>query len=319
MKINTNKKRTLVLALGGNALGNNALEQRQIVQKTAKIVVDLADNDVKLVVCHGNGPQVGMIDLAFLNASQFNSDVPFLPLPEAGSMSQGYIGFHLQNAILNELKKRKMSLRVATLITQTVVDRNDPAFSHFTKPVGKFYSETVAKDLAKKHNWVVHNDANRGWRRFVPSPIPKKILEKESIIELLNQNHIVVACGGGGIPVYENSEGSYLPIAAVIDKDFTAAKIAASLNADQLLILTNGDYVSVNYGKPNETNLEKVNIQVMEHYLQKREFGIGSMEPKVKAAVNFLKERPDKSVIITDLNNCAHNLKTGKGTIITAK
>lgn len=311
------KNNCLVVALGGNALGKTPLEQKMIVQETAKAIVDIASTGKKIVVCHGNGPQVGMINLSFTIANLANpKNIAKLPLPEATSMSQGYIGFHLQNAVLNELKKRHLKQKVISLVSQVLVDKNDQAFQNPTKPIGNFYSEAEAKKLAIEHNWIVRNDANRGWRRFVASPQPVAILEKSTIIELLETNHIVIAGGGGGIPVYLDND-HYHSIPAVIDKDWTASTIARELDAEKLIILTAVDYVSINFNQPNEKNLQKVTLSEVKKLHTQKQFGVGSMEPKIAAAISFLEKYPQKEVIITSLKNALSALKKDSGTIIS--
>lgn len=309
-------KQKIVIALGGNALGNSPKEQKEIVKKTAYAIVKLAGENNEVVICHGNGPQVGMINLGFDEANKStNGKIPTLPLPEAGSMSQGYIGFHLQNAIYNELKKQGINREVVTIISQTEVDLNDPAFSNPTKPIGSFYSKEKALKLAKEKKWIVKEDSGRGWRRYVASPFPKDIVEKNIIKDLLEKQRIVIASGGGGIPVVR--EGNNLnSIPAVIDKDRVAAKISTIINANKFIILTAVENVAINFGKSNEKKLERVSIEEMEKHMKDKQFAEGSMKPKVEAAIDFVKKNANCETIITSLKNIEKIFDGKHGTII---
>ena len=307
----------IIIALGGNALGNNPEEQKQAVAKTAQSIVNLITNGDQILICHGNGPQVGMINLAFDEANRKTAgQIPVLDLPEASAMSQGYIGFHLQNAILNELHHRNLHhMNVVSLVSQVEVDRHDPAFQNPTKPIGSFYTKTEAKLLAKSKGWVMKEDAGRGWRRFVASPKPVSVLAKKTIIELLHNNTIVIACGGGGIPVYREGV-TFQPIAGVIDKDNASAKLATIIGADKFIILTAVKYVSINYNKPNEQNLHRIKLQDLQKHVDDKQFSPGSMLPKVLAALNFVRNNPTKEAIIAHLDDAFEALKGQKGTII---
>ncbi|MDQ7982767.1 MAG: carbamate kinase [Spiroplasma sp.] len=303
----------VVVALGGNALGNNPEEQKEIVKKTAKYLVDIVAKGNILIVCHGNGPQVGMINLGFDVASRYDKSIPVMPFPECGSMSQGYIAFHLQQAMQYQLQKRNLKKGVAGIVTQTLVNANDSAFSNPSKPVGPFYKEDEAEFLAKKYNWTVKNDANRGWRRVIASPLPIDIVEKNVIADLVNHGFIVIAAGGGGIPVIKTNAG-YQGIDAVIDKDFTSEKLAEILDADQLIILTAVDKVMINYGKPNQKALDKLNSQEIDKYISENQFAAGSMLPKVQAAKKFIESKKGRKAIIANLAQAADAIAGKAGT-----
>ena len=252
-----------VVSLGGNALGNNAEEQKALLKGVAKSIVHLIKLGNEVVIVHGNGPQVGMINLAFTESTS----APDMPFPECGAMSQGYIGFHIQNAIQNALKDEGIQRNVATVVTQVLVDKDDPLFKSPSKPVGAFYSEEEAKKIAAEKGYTMKEDAGRGWRRVVASPLPVDVVEKESISRLVKAGDVVICAGGGGIPVIKN--GDHLEgIAAVIDKDYASAKVAALVDADYLVILTAGDNVYINFRKPDEKKLEKVSKAEMEEYLK---------------------------------------------------
>ncbi len=305
----------IVIALGGNALGNNPIEQREIVKKTAISIVDLVSVKHKVIICHGNGPQVGMINLSFDEANKNNKNVPLMPFPECGSMSQGYIAYHLQQAIKNELEKRKLKNDVVGLITQTIVDEKDNAFKNPSKPVGSFYKEEEAKKIAKENKWIIVEDAGRGWRRVVASPIPIDIVEKNVIKNLVDNNVIIIACGGGGIPVARSSKG-YAGKDAVIDKDFASAKLAEILAADKLVILTAVDKVMINYNKPEQKALDKITIKECNEYINDNQFAPGSMLPKIKAAMMFVEKNPNKESIIASLKNAKDAILGKSGTKI---
>ena len=303
----------LVIALGGNALGNTPYEQLKLVQETAKPIVDLIEAGNQVVIAHGNGPQVGMINLAMstaANAKAIKSDMPF---PECGAMSQGYIGYHLQNSIQNELKARGIAKSVATVVTQVLVDENDPAFQHPSKPIGAFYSKEEADRIAAEKGYTMVEDAGRGYRQVVPSPKPVDVVEKDMVNTLIDAGHVVITVGGGGIPVIEK-EGKLLGVPAVIDKDFASAKLAELVNADALVILTAVDRVSINWGKPNQTSLESMTCAEAEQYCKEGHFAPGSMLPKVQAAMSFA--RTGGEAIIASLENAAAALRGESGTKI---
>lgn len=304
----------LVIALGGNALGSTPYEQLRLVQETAKPIVDLIEAGNQVVIAHGNGPQVGMINLAMstaANAKAIKSDMPF---PECGAMSQGYIGYHLQNSIQNELKARGLRKSVATVVTQVVVDENDPAFQHPSKPIGAFYSKEEAEKIAAEKGYTMVEDAGRGYRQVVPSPKPVDVVEKDMVNTLIDAGHVVITVGGGGIPVIEK-DGKYLGVPAVIDKDFASAKLAELVDADALVILTAVDRVSINWGKPNRTALETMTVEEAEQYCKEGHFAPGSMLPKVQAAMRFA--ATGKEAIIASLENAAAALRGESGTKVT--
>ena len=304
----------LVIALGGNALGNTPYEQLRLVTETAKPIVDLIEAGNQVVIAHGNGPQVGMINLAMstaANAKAIKSDMPF---PECGAMSQGYIGYHLQNSIQNELSARGIKKSVATVVTQVLVDENDPAFQHPTKPIGAFYSKEEADKIAAEKGYTMIEDAGRGYRQVVPSPKPVDVVEKEMVNTLIDAGHVVITVGGGGIPVIEK-EGKLLGVPAVIDKDFASAKLAELVKADALVILTAVDRVAINWGKPNQQSLEHMTCAEAEQYCKEGHFAPGSMLPKVQAAMSFAKTGGE--AIIASLENAAAALRGESGTKVT--
>lgn len=301
-----------VVSLGGNALGNNAEEQKELLKKVAKPIVSLIKRGDEIIIVHGNGPQVGMINLAFTEAKS----VPDMPFPECGAMSEGYIGFHIQNAIDNELEAQGIQRDVVTLVSQVVVDKNDPLFKSPSKPIGTFYSEEQAKAIAEEKGYTMKEDAGRGYRRVVPSPLPIDIIEKNSILNLVAAGHVVICAGGGGIPVIRNEDGSIEGVAAVIDKDYASAKVASLVNADYLVILTAVDNVYINYKKPDERKIEKISVDEMSELLKGDYFAKGSMYPKVNACCKFLKEKPGKTAIISSLEVAELAFSEKVGTII---
>lgn len=308
-------KDKIVVALGGNALGNTPEEQIQAVRHTAKPIVDLIADGHEVIIAHGNGPQVGMINLAMDVASKSSAATPEMPFPECGAMSQGYIGYHLQNAIREELLERDMQIPVATVVTQVIVDKNDSAFENPTKPVGAFYSKEEAEKLMTEKGFVMKEDAGRGYRRVVASPLPIDVAEKETIKTLVDNNQIVIAVGGGGIPVY--AEGNKLiGIPAVIDKDFASAKLAEILDADYLIILTAVEQVAINFGKENEQWLSTLTINEAEKYIEEGHFAPGSMLPKVKAAISFAESKEGRKALITSLEKASAGIAGQTGTRI---
>lgn len=309
-------KKKIVIALGGNALGNNPEEQLKLVQKTAKYIVQLAEC-YDIIVTHGNGPQVGMINLA-LEVSHEEINTPTVPFPECGAMSQGYIGYHLQQSIQEELIKKNMHKNCVTLITQVVVDKKDPAFKNPSKPIGNFYTEKEAKKLELERGYIFKEDAGRGYRRVVPSPEPLKIMEAKSINMLLKNKNIVIAGGGGGIPVvyhYNKLKG----VDAVIDKDKTSARIAIDIKADIFLILTAVEKVCINYNTANEKEIDFLTPQLAKHYMQTGEFKEGSMLPKIEACLTFVQKRKTGQALITSLDKAKEALEGKTGTIISRK
>lgn len=307
-------KKRIVIALGGNALGNSPEEQLRLVQSTAKTIVDLA-NDYDIVVTHGNGPQVGMINMA-MEVAHDEVDSPDVPFAECGAMSQGYIGYHLQQSIQEELYKRGMRKNCATVLTQVVVDKKDKAFSKPTKPIGNFYTKEEADELAKQRGYIFKEDAGRGYRRVVASPEPKKIVESKTIKLLLKNRNIVIAGGGGGIPVvsyYRKLKG----VDAVIDKDKTSAKIALDIKADIFLILTAIDKVCINYNTPDEKKLDSLSVTAAKKYMASGEFKPGSMLPKIQACLSFVEHNRRGGVaIIASLDKAKQALEGKSGTVI---
>lgn len=310
-------KKRIVLALGGNALQKNgeatAEAQKAVAIKVGEIIADLA-NEYEIVVAHGNGPQVGNILIHEETAS--TDKAPAMPLETAVAMSQGQIGYWLTQAINNALSKNKKRRKVATVVSQVVVDRNDPAFKNPTKPIGQFYSEKDAKALAKEKGWIVKEDAGRGWRRVVASPKPIDIVEKGAIIELIKDGVIVIAAGGGGIPVTRTKLLKRLKgIDAVIDKDFAAEKLAELVKADIFVSVTAVPNVYVNYGLPDQEKLNKITSSELNNLIKYGYFKAGSMLPKVQAAISFAKK--GGTGIITDINHLEKALKGSAGTIVT--
>ena len=301
-----------VISLGGNALGNNAEEQKELIKSVAIPIVELIKNWHEVIIVHGNGPQVGMINLAFSN-----NNVPDMPFPECGAMSEGYIGYHIQNAIDNRLKELGIHRPVATIVTQVEVDPKDPRFDNPTKPIGKFYSETESREIAAKTGYIFKEDAGRGYRRVVPSPLPIDIIEKESINTLVENKHVVICAGGGGIPVVRKDDGTLEGVAAVIDKDFASAKVAELTHADYLVILTAVDNVYIDFNKPTQKKLERVNASELKEYIDQGHFAKGSMLPKVQACLMFLENHPSGKAIISSIEKATLALNEKAGTIIT--
>ena len=299
----------IVVALGGNALGNKVTEQLTNANIAAKSIVDLVAQGHSVVVVHGNGPQVGMIK-KLMDAGDF-----VMPMPECTAMSQGYIGFHLSQCLKNELQARGISKEVGTVLTQVLVDKADPAFGNPTKPIGNYYSEGDAKKLMAETGKKYVEDAGRGWRLVVPSPKPVDILEKNIVKTLVDSGVLTIACGGGGMPVVHES-GGLCGIDAVIDKDFAAAKLAELLSMDFLFILTAVDRVKVNFNKPNEQSLEKMSVSDAKQYISEGHFAPGSMLPKVEAAIAFVESGEGKQAIIGSLDEAAKVLRGESGTFI---
>lgn len=303
----------IVIALGGNALGKTPEEQQSLVKKAADIIVSIAkDNEV--IVTHGNGPQVGMINNAFEYASKFDV-APLMPFAECGAMSQGYIGYHLQNAINEKLNENNISKKCATVITQVEVDENDKAFTNPTKPVGMFYTKDEAEKLASSNGYKYVEDSGRGYRRVVPSPKPIRILEQDIVSTLADNGNIVITVGGGGVPVVKDGLG-YKGVAAVIDKDFASSKLAGNIKADILLILTAVDKVYINFNKDNQTALDEIDIKTLNTYIENNEFASGSMLPKINACINFLEENNNGIAIIASLSEGLEAINGTKGTKI---
>ena len=305
----------IVIALGGNALGNTATEQLALVSNTAKAIVDLIAEGNEVVIAHGNGPQVGMINLGLSTAAEAGAIKADMPFPECGAMSEGYIGYHLQQAIGNELASRGMSKPVATIVTQTVVSEDDPAFQNPTKPVGAFYDKETADRIAKEKGYTMVEDAGRGYRQVVPSPKPFDIVEAESIKALFNAGHVVIAVGGGGIPVVRK-DGKVYGTPAVIDKDFGSELLAELLDADVLVILTAVEKVAINFNKPDQKGLDDLTPAQAKVYMDENQFAKGSMLPKVQAAVKFAESKPGRTALITLLEKAKDGIEGKTGTRI---
>ncbi len=307
----------IVIALGGNALGSNLPEQMKAVKVTAKAIVDLIEDGHEVVICHGNGPQVGMIQNAMTELVR-SDPAKYIPCPLSVcvAMSQGYIGYDLQNALREEMLDRGIDKGAATVLTQVEVDPADPAFQHPTKPIGAFMTEAEARRLEKERDYHVVEDAGRGWRRVVASPEPVGIVEIDTIRSLVNTDHVVVACGGGGIPVFR-TEGNHLKgAAAVIDKDFAAAVLAKQLDADFLIILTAVEKVAIRFGKPDQQDLDRLTPETAEKYIRDGEFAPGSMLPKVEAALSFATSAPGRRALITLLEKARDGIKGRTGTMV---
>ena len=308
----------IVVALGGNALQSGkgpatAEAQLEVVKNTCERIAEIVEGGYEVGVVHGNGPQLGRI----LLASETAKDVtPAMPFDVCGAMSQGYIGYHLQQALGYALKKRGKDIPVVTLATQVVVDGADPGFVNPTKPIGPFYGEEEAKAIAAEKGYTMKEDAGRGWRRVVASPIPKKIVEIDSVRRLWDST-IVITCGGGGIPVVEKEDGSLEGVAAVIDKDFAAELLAEQVEADVLMILTEVEKVAVNFNKPDQQNLDHMTLAEAEKHCADGQFAPGSMLPKVKAAMKFVTAYPEKKAIITSLDKAIDALEGKTGTVVT--
>ena len=305
------KNRSIVVALGGNALGKNPEEQLKLVKNTAKSIVDLVSEGYNVVVSHGNGPQVGMINLAF----EESKNTPYMPFAECGAMSQGYIGYHLQQAIQAELKARGINKGCASVVTQVLVDKKDPAFNKPDKPVGSFYTKKEAEKIASERGYTFTEDAGRGYRRVVPSPKPIEIVELDLIKDLLDQGNIVIVSGGGGIPVVKEN-GTLKGVAAVIDKDRSSSLLARKLDADILLILTTVEKVSIKYNTVDQINIHNLEVSEAKKYIKTGEFAKGSMLPKVESCIDFCEYKEGGVGIITSLDCAKEAINEETGTII---
>ena len=310
----------IVIALGGNALGKNLPEQAIAVQNTARAIVDLLEQGNEVVVVHGNGPQVGMIANAMTELTRSDPEkyIP-CPLSVCGAMSQGYIGYDLQNALREEMECRGINHGVTTVLTQVEVDQNDPAFSNPTKPIGSFMTLEEAEDLKANRGYDFVEDAGRGYRRVVASPKPKRIVELDTIECLVDHDHVVVCCGGGGIPVIQTGVHNHLKgAAAVIDKDFAAELLAESLDADYLVILTAVEKVAVNFGKPDQLWLDELTPAEAREYIGQGQFAPGSMLPKVEACGKVAESKPGRNALITLLDRAADGIAGKTGTVVRA-
>jgi len=311
----------VVVALGGNALQEagappTAEAQLEVVRKTAGFLAEISTKGYEMAIVHGNGPQVGRIVLSQEIASRENPQTPAMPFDVCGAMSQGYIGYHIQQALSEALRDRGREIPVVTLVTQVVVDPGDPAFSNPTKPIGPFYTEDEAKAIAEERGFTMKEDAGRGWRRVVPSPDPKRIVELSAVKRLWDTS-IVITAGGGGIPVVEKGDGSLAGVAAVIDKDLAAGRLAQDIEADILLILTEVDKVCLNYKKSNQKFLDRMTVTEAEKFMEEGHFAPGSMLPKVLASVKFARTFPGKKAVITSLFKAVDALEGSEGTVVT--
>ena len=308
----------IVVALGGNALqsGNGpatAQSPLEVVRKTCEHIAAISAMGYEIAVVHGNGPQVGRIVMASEAADQVT---PAMPFDVCGAMSQGYIGYHIQQCLKYALNKSNRNIPVVTVATQMIVDAKDPAFSNPTKPIGPFYTQEEAKVLEQERGYIMKEDSGRGYRRVVASPLPQRIVEIEAVKQLWDHS-IVITCGGGGIPVIENPDGTLEGVAAVIDKDFAAELLAEKVDADILMILTEVEKVSINFKKPNQQDLSRMTLAEAARYVQEGQFPAGSMLPKVEAAMKFVRTYPNKRAIITSLDKAVEALDGKTGTSIT--
>lgn len=308
----------IVIALGGNALQSGKGEptaeaQLAVVRKTCEHIAEISGSGYEIAVVHGNGPQVGRIVMA----SEAAKDVtPPMPFDVCGAMSQGYIGYHIQQCLKYALNKTNRNIPVVTVATQMIVEANDPAFKNPTKPIGPFYSEAEAKQLEKEKGYIMREDSGRGYRRVVASPLPRKIVEIDAVKELWD-HAIVITCGGGGIPVVENPDGTLEGTAAVIDKDFAAELLAEQVDADILMILTEVEKVAINFNQPNQQDLDHISLAEAAQYVEEGHFAPGSMLPKVEAAMKFIRAFPQKKAIITSLDKAVEALEGKTGTVLT--
>ena len=307
----------IVVALGGNALGKTPSEQLKILESVSKILVDLIKEGNKIVLTHGNGPQVGAISLAMEYASNGKVKTPDMPFAECGSMSQGYIGYQLQQCLQDELERCGIVKNCATLITQVLVDKKDKAFKNPTKPIGNFYTRSEAIKIENEKGYIMKEDAGRGFRRVVPSPEPIDIIEKNVIKKLIDDDVVVIACGGGGIPVVRTNKIELLEgVDAVIDKDKTASLLGKLIDADMLLILTSIDKAYINFNTENQTGLDDVDISDLKYFINSKEFKPGSMLPKIEACMSFVENDDKKIAVISSLENALDAIKGKNGTTI---
>jgi carbamate kinase len=311
----------IVIALGGNALQDNPKDttagaQLETCHATSKAIVDLIEDGHEVIIAHGNGPQVGQLVATYEGAAASDKSKPVMPFPECGAMSQGYIGYHLQQAIREELIKRDINKSIAAVVTQVVVDKNDAGFRNPTKPVGSFFTEEQAKKLMEEKGYVMKEDSGRGWRRVVASPMPIAVIEEPIVKTLIEAGHIVITVGGGGIPVIQKENGSLEGVPAVIDKDLASEKLAELIDADELVILTAVEQVAINFNKPNQKNLAHITVEEAEGYCREGHFAPGSMLPKVKAAMMFANSMEGRKAIITSLEKAREALAGRTGTVI---
>lgn len=309
----------LVIALGGNALqeaGKPATAQAQleVVEKTSEYIADIVERGYEVIVAHGNGPQVGRIVIQNEVAS---AATPAMPFDVCGAMSQGMIGYHIQQGLSKVLRHRGINKNVVTVVTQVVVDKDDPKFKAPSKPIGPFYTEEEAKAIAAEKGYTMKEDAGRGWRRVVASPLPVEIVELDAVKTLNDAGFVVVTVGGGGIPVIRNDAGDLEGVAAVIDKDLASEKLARDMDADALVILTAVEKVSINFKKPDQKDLDRMSAAEAKHYIKEGHFAPGSMLPKIEAALNFVESKPGRIAIITSLDKAVDAIEGRAGTTIT--
>ena len=311
------KRKVAVVAVGGNSLivspQREAIpDQAAAAARTVQHLIELFDQGWNLVLTHGNGPQVGFI----LRRSEIAlGEVPPVPMDYAGADTQGAIGFMFQRAFNNEFRKRKSDRKAVTIVTQVVVDRNDPAFSEPTKPIGSFMDEATARRIGSAQGWSVMEDAGRGWRRVVPSPRPIEIVEFDAIAKLVEDGFVVIACGGGGIPIVENGRGDFVGVEAVVDKDLSSSLLARQLNADMFVISTSVDKVAINFNKPTQKWLDRLTVAEARRYADEGHFNDGSMGPKISAMIEFV-EKTGGEGVITDPENIPKALAGAAGTRI---
>ena len=309
--------KVITIALGGNALGNNPQEQQANIAKAVPSLVDLITQGHKIILTHGNGPQVGMIYKAFEYGAATSDKIARIDLQECTAMSQGYIGYHLQQGIKKELRRLGMPWHVSTVVSQVEVDPKDPSFKKPTKPIGDFYTEEEARAIMKNSpGQIFKEDAGRGWRRVVASPRPQFIVEQDSILNLLDHKFIVITCGGGGIPVVKNENGDYYGVSAVIDKDFSGAMLADLVEAHYLFILTAVERVSLYFGTKNEKEIQSMSAKQARKYIKAGHFAPGSMLPKIEAALHFVEGAPGRKAVITSLEKANLAMSGGVGTVI---
>ena len=307
----------IVIALGGNALGSSPEEQQEMIEAACPSLIGLISQGHEIIISHGNGPQVGLISKAFEIGARHDSGICPMELMECTAMSQGYIGYHLQKGIKKELRIRKMPWHVASVVTQVAVDPGDPAFLNPTKPIGSFMTKEAMEALKKERPELQFvEDSGRGYRRVVPSPRPVTIVERDSILNLLDNEYIVIACGGGGIPVIKNENGDYTGVPAVIDKDFASAKLAELVDADYLFILTAVDHVAVNFGRPDQMQLTEMTVDQAREYCSQGQFAAGSMLPKVQAAMAFAESKKGRNAVIASLEKAPLAMVGKSGTRI---
>lgn len=311
------QKDRIVVAIGGNALGESDAEQIETVREAAAALVHLMEGEHEIVFVHGNGPQVGIIQKAFVVAHDENPKFPSMTLFDAIAMSQGYLGFYLQRGITNELERQGSSKQIAYVINEVEVDKDDPAFQHPEKPIGLFLDKKQAERQMKAHpDWTYVEDSGRGYRCVVASPCPIKVFQTDVVSSLLDDGFVVFAGGGGGIPVVRRDDGTYEGINVVIDKDLVSALLAQTIQADQLIILTAVEYVAINFGKPNQESLRDLSVEEAKKYLAQHQFGEGSMKPKVEAAISFVESHPGRTAIIGSLMKAEEVVSGTSGTCI---